>query len=63
MFLHTVDELFSLILQVVDLINKSPSDLRPTVFVSATAVGYYGMCFVENLVCILLQYHQIIHSS
>ncbi|GKA54282.1 epimerase family protein SDR39U1 homolog, chloroplastic [Tanacetum coccineum] len=28
--------------KVVDLINKSPSDLRPTVFVSATAVGYYG---------------------
>ncbi|KAI3795455.1 hypothetical protein L1987_38110 [Smallanthus sonchifolius] len=28
--------------KVVDLINKSPSDARPRVLVSATAVGYYG---------------------
>ncbi|XP_024991879.1 epimerase family protein SDR39U1 homolog, chloroplastic [Cynara cardunculus var. scolymus] len=28
--------------KVVDLINNSPSDARPTVLVSATAVGYYG---------------------
>lgn len=28
--------------KVVDFINNSPSDSRPKVFVSATAVGYYG---------------------
>ncbi|GMI74483.1 GIANT CHLOROPLAST 1 [Hibiscus trionum] len=28
--------------KVVDLINKSPRGIRPTVLVSATAVGYYG---------------------
>lgn len=29
-------------LKVVDCINKAPADLRPSVLVSATAVGYYG---------------------
>ncbi|XWS55001.1 hypothetical protein CRYUN_Cryun10bG0137400 [Craigia yunnanensis] len=29
-------------LKVVDLINSSPQGVRPTVLVSATAVGYYG---------------------
>ncbi|KAJ7967247.1 epimerase family protein SDR39U1-like, chloroplastic [Quillaja saponaria] len=28
--------------KVVDLINNAPSDIRPKVLVSATAVGYYG---------------------
>ncbi|CAN1125437.1 Epimerase family protein SDR39U1 homolog, chloroplastic [Linum perenne] len=28
--------------KVVDLINNSPQDVRPSVLVSATAVGYYG---------------------
>ncbi|KAE8668157.1 Epimerase family protein SDR39U1-like protein [Hibiscus syriacus] len=28
--------------KVVDLINNSPREVRPTVLVSATAVGYYG---------------------
>lgn len=28
--------------KVVELINDSPDDVRPTVLVSATAVGYYG---------------------
>ncbi|XP_078161066.1 NAD(P)-binding Rossmann-fold superfamily protein isoform X2 [Carex rostrata] len=28
--------------KVVDCINKAPGDLRPSVLVSATAVGYYG---------------------
>ncbi|KAI4300080.1 hypothetical protein L6164_033497 [Bauhinia variegata] len=28
--------------KVVELINSSPGDIRPKVFVSATAVGYYG---------------------
>ncbi|KAJ4776582.1 Epimerase family protein [Rhynchospora pubera] len=28
--------------KVVDCINKAPADLRPSVLVSATAVGYYG---------------------
>lgn len=28
--------------KVVDLINGSPEGVRPTVLVSATAVGYYG---------------------
>ncbi|KAH1224472.1 Epimerase family protein SDR39U1, chloroplastic [Glycine max] len=28
--------------KVVELINSAPDDIRPKVFVSATAVGYYG---------------------
>ncbi|KAF2322810.1 hypothetical protein GH714_031022 [Hevea brasiliensis] len=28
--------------KVIDLINDSPDEIRPTVLVSATAVGYYG---------------------
>ncbi|KAF2322820.1 hypothetical protein GH714_031073 [Hevea brasiliensis] len=28
--------------EVIDLINDSPDEIRPTVLVSATAVGYYG---------------------
>lgn len=30
-------------IKVVELINKSPVEARPTVLVSATAVGYYGL--------------------
>lgn len=30
-------------MKVVDLINNSPAEARPTVLVSATAVGYYGL--------------------
>lgn len=30
-------------IKVVELINNSPLDARPTVLVSATAVGYYGL--------------------
>jgi hypothetical protein len=29
--------------KVVDLINDAPDAVRPTVLVSATAVGYYGL--------------------
>lgn len=29
-------------MKVVDLINDSQDEVRPTVLVSATAVGYYG---------------------
>lgn len=31
-----------LLFKVVDLINSSPETSRPSVLVSATAVGYYG---------------------
>ena len=31
-----------MIAKVVELINSSPDGVRPTVLVSATAVGYYG---------------------
>lgn len=34
---------FHLIVKVVDLINNAPDAVRPTVLVSATAVGYYGL--------------------
>lgn len=37
-----------LILKVVDLINESPEGVRPSVLVSATAVGYYGMFLTQN---------------
>ncbi len=30
-------------MKVVDLINDAPDAVRPTVLVSATAVGYYGL--------------------
>ena len=30
------------------LINSAPDDIRPKVFVSATAVGYYGMFVCQN---------------
>lgn len=30
-------------MKVVDLINNLQDEVRPTVLVSATAVGYYGM--------------------
>lgn len=30
-------------MKVVELINKSPVEARPSVLVSATAVGYYGL--------------------
>lgn len=33
-----------MIVKVVDLINDAQDDVRPTVLVSATAVGYYGLC-------------------
>lgn len=33
-------------LKVVDLINDSPDGVRPTVLVSATAVGYYGLSYL-----------------
>lgn len=35
-------------LKVVDCINKAPADLRPSVLVSATAVGYYGRSKLTN---------------
>lgn len=41
-------------MKVVDLINNSPSASRPTVLVSATAVGYYGMFLIEHSVRIQL---------
>lgn len=34
---------FQMILKVVDHINSAPKGSRPTVLVSATAVGYYGL--------------------
>jgi hypothetical protein len=34
---------FQLIVKVVDLINDAPDAVRPTILVSATAVGYYGL--------------------
>lgn len=33
---------FQLIVKVIDLINDLPDAVRPSVLVSATAVGYYG---------------------
>lgn len=35
-------------LKVVDLINNSRPEVRPTVLVSATAVGYYGTFLAQN---------------
>lgn len=35
---------FLLMVKVVGLINDAQDDVRPTVMVSATAVGYYGLC-------------------
>lgn len=62
MFLLTVDGPVWLIMKVVDLINNSPIDARPSVLVSATAVGYYGMCLMELSVCILSRKKVVLHS-
>jgi len=43
-------------MKVVDLINNSPAEARPTVLVSATAVGYYG------LLQSYLRSHRSLHS-
>lgn len=36
--------LFQLIMKVVDIINNSQDEVRSTVLVSASAIGYYGSC-------------------
>lgn len=39
--------LFQLIMKVVDIINDSQDDVRPKVLVSASAIGYYGLCLSQ----------------
>ena len=40
--MQKIDVAFQLFVKVIDLINDLPDAARPSVLVSATAVGYYG---------------------